>query len=272
MIRGSGVSAEIDLSNVPVFAMVPECIHHEVFGGAVDRNQAYAMSWVQPDGAAPGLPVLYDPQTSGGLLVALPPAKAEAFVDELRARGNPAAAVIGRIVEKPADSPEGCVRIVQGELGALIGTQAPIDLSRKRELPSEPERAPETASDDDFACCESPPTLDELRAMDTETDPETAAEPPEDPDVSAFDQFQAFMKEANKPGSVDAKHKKLMAIALSIAHHCEPCLRIHLKAALQMGVTSEELEETAALATSFGGCTSMMFYKEVLESQDGAKG
>ena len=43
--------------------------------------------------------VLYDPQTSGGLLFAVKPEEAQRFVSELRAEGSPAA-VVGRFVAK----------------------------------------------------------------------------------------------------------------------------------------------------------------------------
>ena len=54
-----------------------------------------------------------------------------------------------------------------------------------------------------------------------------------------------------------------MAIVLSIAHHCHPCLKIHLQAAKKMGIPTEDIDEAAHLAIAFGGCTAMMFYKEV---------
>ena len=40
--------------------------------------------------------LLFDPQTSGGLLVALPPARAAAMVERLHADGLPGA-VVGRV-------------------------------------------------------------------------------------------------------------------------------------------------------------------------------
>jgi selenide,water dikinase len=46
--------------------------------------------------------LLYDPQTSGGLLLALPLAQAEKLVEDLRAGGNSNAALIGEIVAGPA--------------------------------------------------------------------------------------------------------------------------------------------------------------------------
>jgi selenide,water dikinase len=49
-----------------------------------------------PDAAEPArLDLLFDPQTSGGLLVALPPEMAEELVARLAAEGEPEGRVIG---------------------------------------------------------------------------------------------------------------------------------------------------------------------------------
>jgi len=77
--------------------------------------------------------------------------------------------------------------------------------------------------------------------------------------------FKDFMKAANQPGLIDAKNKKLMAIVLSIAMRCEPCLKVHLKAAQAMKISRAEIDEAASLAVAFGGCSAMMFYKETCE-------
>jgi selenide,water dikinase len=42
--------------------------------------------------------VLFDAQTSGGLLIAVDPANEATLVEDLRRRGTPASAVIGRTV------------------------------------------------------------------------------------------------------------------------------------------------------------------------------
>ncbi|MEZ5501833.1 MAG: AIR synthase-related protein [Halioglobus sp.] len=44
--------------------------------------------------------LLFDPQTSGGLLVALPPARSAAFCDALRERGYARASVIGEVTAR----------------------------------------------------------------------------------------------------------------------------------------------------------------------------
>ena len=266
MARGSGVRAEVDLSKVPVFATAAEGLAQGVYGGGVDRNQAYAMSWVRlDDDADPVAPaILYDPQTSGGLLVALPPESAARFVDDLRACGNDAVAVIGRVVEKPYPQRDGDVRVVNARLERLVGRRTAIDLRAVR--------AQETHATtfDSVACCGHPPERDGIADNNKDQQQEaaeTAASHAEnamnDAQQDTLALFNSFMKAANEAGRIDARNKKLMAIALSIAHRCHPCLKIHLQAAKQMGIPAAEIDEAAHLAIAFGGCTAMMFYKEV---------
>ncbi len=269
MARGSGVRAEVDLSATPVFTASAEGLARGVYGGGVDRNQAYAMAGVRLDDDADPVQaaILYDPQTSGGLLVALPPEAAARFVDALREQGNEAAAIIGRIVEKPDTRSDGDVRVIHPHLQRLVGRPVTMDSRAVSTRESTTETRP--ASFDTLSCCDHPHDLCEPIDPNHDRHPaaETAAPVEEDTmDTSHQDAlalFSDFMKAANAPGLIDGRHKKLMAIVLSIAHHCRPCLKIHLQSAMQMGIPSEEIDEAAQLAIAFGGCTAMMFYKEV---------
>jgi len=121
MARGSGVTAELDFSTLPVFRAAVTCLKNEILGGAIERNQEYAMGWVEvaTDDHPENLPLLYDPQTSGGLLISLPPAAAAELVAELRKRGNEAASIVGRVLEKRRA--EGHVVVVNAELKHLVG-------------------------------------------------------------------------------------------------------------------------------------------------------
>ena len=56
--------------------------------------------WVEKATAHPALPVVFDPQTSGGLLVALAPERAERYVQAMRERGHRRTCVIGRVLDR----------------------------------------------------------------------------------------------------------------------------------------------------------------------------
>ncbi len=105
MAAQSGVEIAVEASALPVFPGVLELIREGVISGAVERNRESAGRFVRrargrraPSEVLETL--LYDPQTSGGLLIAVRPSRAAAFLAALRAQGAPAAAVIGRVVRK----------------------------------------------------------------------------------------------------------------------------------------------------------------------------
>lgn len=56
-----------------------------------------------------------------------------------------------------------------------------------------------------------------------------------------------FYQETYKKSVLDRKTKELVAIAASLATHCEGCLEGHIKKALKYGATREELSETIAI-------------------------
>jgi selenide,water dikinase len=104
MAAQSGVEIEVYGAAIPVFPGVLDLIRSGVISGAVERNREYAASFVKRDKAAGEdlETLLYDPQTSGGLLVAVRAAKAPGLLTALRANGVTAAAVVGRVVRKAA--------------------------------------------------------------------------------------------------------------------------------------------------------------------------
>jgi selenide,water dikinase len=283
MTRRTGVTAEIDLARLPVFAAARDCLDQEILPGAVERNQEYAMAWVKIEDASSekDLPILYDPQTSGGLLVSLPAAQAEAYVEELRGRGHEGVAIIGRILEKNGNRPEGEVIVVNSRLENFIGKRPatmsidpdPAAPARNGAQPlscSSPagrEGARESASASaEPCCCVQEPA--EKAAPDQSVRPaEEKADTTVRPILGAVpataSAFTDFMKAANAEGLLDARTKKLMGIALSVAQRCRPCLELHIKAALAMGLTKPEIEEAAWLGIAFAGSPSMMMYREV---------
>lgn len=71
----------------------------EIFAGGLGRNREYYEAWVTVEAnlASYQADLLYDPQTSGGLLIALPSADAPRLLDQLLASGE-AAALIGSVL------------------------------------------------------------------------------------------------------------------------------------------------------------------------------
>ena len=68
-----------------------------------------------------------------------------------------------------------------------------------------------------------------------------------------------------RPGKLDAFTKVSVALALSVLAKCEPCLKLYIKKAQQMGFSPDEIDEAAWLAIAFGGTPAMMFYKTVTD-------
>jgi len=70
---------------------------------------------------------------------------------------------------------------------------------------------------------------------------------------SLMEPFGLLHQAAVEDGVLSAKTKKLMMIAVSAATRCEPCLRLHVKGALELGATREEILEAAGVAILMGG-------------------
>lgn len=90
----SGVAAEIELAAVPVMAGAEELAAQGVRSTLYPENRAFAARVDAPDG--PRTDLLFDPQTAGGLLAAVPAKDADRILFELQDAGYPAAH-IGRL-------------------------------------------------------------------------------------------------------------------------------------------------------------------------------
>ena len=80
--------------------------------------------------------------------------------------------------------------------------------------------------------------------------------------------FRDLAVAATAPGALDPKTKELMAIALSIAAHCDGCIGFHVKAAIKHGATRDEVAEAIGMAVYMGGGPSMIYGAEALEAFD----
>ena len=99
MVRGSKVSAEVQLGQVPVLPGTRELLELGVAPGGTHRNLqsvSDAVDW-SPELTEQDQLLLCDAQTSGGLLISAPADKEDALLAELKTAGVPSPAVVGRI-------------------------------------------------------------------------------------------------------------------------------------------------------------------------------
>jgi selenide,water dikinase len=103
MARGSGLGVELDAGATPLLDGVEAMARDGVRTGASGRNWAsYGEAISLPTGFDDWRrDLLTDPQTSGGLLVAVAAEAGDAVLATIRAAGFDRAAVIGRVVERP---------------------------------------------------------------------------------------------------------------------------------------------------------------------------
>jgi selenide, water dikinase len=100
MLRAGDVGAVVRRGEVPVWERAVPLAREGVYPGGLENNKEYLRGRVEADDVTQvDLLPLYDPQTSGGLLVAVPETRAPKLVGELEARGV-AGAVVGEVVEK----------------------------------------------------------------------------------------------------------------------------------------------------------------------------
>jgi selenide, water dikinase len=104
MIRGSGIGLEIDAGALPFFAEARRHASMGLLPGGLHRNREHWKAKLEIAGAADAFfaDLVCDPQTSGGLLVAVPASEAAPLVEALDAAGETAAA-IARFVQDPEE-------------------------------------------------------------------------------------------------------------------------------------------------------------------------
>jgi selenide,water dikinase len=103
LLAGSGLAGEVDAAAVPVIDGVRALVADGMVAGGTQRNHAFVSESVDWGSSAPAEQLLLaDAQTSGGLLLAVDPARADDLVAELQSNGTPAAAIVGRTLAGPA--------------------------------------------------------------------------------------------------------------------------------------------------------------------------
>jgi selenide,water dikinase len=222
----SRVTAEIYPEHIPVFKEVLGYVSQGLISGGIERNREYAAARTSVDDGIGDeiIHVLYDPQTSGGLLISVSEEKAEELLVALRTRGVRHAFAIGRIVASS-----------DGRIIVRNTSDSPAPQMEESVSPD---------ARNDQPCCGS-------------------ITPPANGSVGAKSKFADFMRMVNAEGAISTRTKELMALTLSVLSKCEPCVKIHLDKARSMGITEDEIDEAVWMAVSFGGVPTMMFYNSI---------
>ncbi|OHB54490.1 MAG: selenide, water dikinase SelD, partial [Planctomycetes bacterium RBG_13_44_8b] len=248
MALSSGVDVEIIWDNIPVFGGVLEYAAAGILPGAIERNKESCGERIVADNSLPQemVDICYDAQTSGGLLIAIEEKKADKFLKALQSEKISAATIIGKVTGKGS----GIVHIRtngrrQIPSPSLAGTPVvPVDKS-PRLVYEEIKEVP---------CC-----ADAIDSSETDKKGVSAT-------GEIKKKFTDFLSSASQPAGLDAYTKQAIAIALSVAMRCEPCLKMHIKKAKEKGFTQAEIDEAAWMGISFAGSPAMVFYEQIKNS------
>ena len=102
MIENTAAGMVVYASRVPVFEEALEYAGMGLIPGGAYRNEKFRQTLVDTEGEIDDdrMKLMFDPQTSGGLLISLEAGEAEKLLAELHAHGIAEAAIIGEITEE----------------------------------------------------------------------------------------------------------------------------------------------------------------------------
>jgi selenide,water dikinase len=100
MTRPSGVDAELTMSTLPLLDGAVDCVQAGIVSSLQPANVRLRRALRNADEfvSDPRYPLLFDPQTAGGLLATVPATQAAACVDALQAAGYVHTTIIGHII------------------------------------------------------------------------------------------------------------------------------------------------------------------------------
>lgn len=103
LAQNSRVGIDIDTAAIPFFPEAGELAKRGFRPGGLQRNREFYSHSVRINSGVPAhiQDILFDPQTSGGLLICLAPRKAERLLSQLQHAGVSEAAIIGEVVSEP---------------------------------------------------------------------------------------------------------------------------------------------------------------------------
>ncbi len=103
LVRNSRVGITVNIDALPFFPEAIEFARQGLCPGGLYRNRDFYTPYVKFAGEIPAFmqDILFDPQTSGGLLICSPPDKAERLLMRLRKEGVTDATIVGEVTNGP---------------------------------------------------------------------------------------------------------------------------------------------------------------------------
>jgi selenide,water dikinase len=243
LARQAKLSARVFADTLPAFDGVLDALRAGVVPGAVERNREYVGAKLSVE---PGVDEIFvhlgcDPQTSGGLLIAIAPSRLPTLLSAMAQAG-----VTGVAIGRFSTPSEAVIHLYRSAVDSTPSLSAPPvqrvagDLIPISTMNATPEPTPHSAD-----CCADvfPPN-------------------PSSPVSETQRAFGAFMRAVQAGGALDARTKELILFSLVVFSRCQPCFHSHHEKALQMGISQAELEEAAWCAIALGGSPVRMFYQE----------
>ena len=104
MAKLSGVTFRLNMSDIALLPGTAQYARNGVFPGGMERNREYYSAWLSIEGqlAEHEHGLLFDPQTSGGLLMSVSAERADNLLADLQSQGEDAFAV-GAVVAGPGN-------------------------------------------------------------------------------------------------------------------------------------------------------------------------
>lgn len=100
MAAGSGLTIELDAASIPVMDGAMGFAEMGIIPAGAYRNEQHISGHYRMDGVSDVMKdIMFDPQTSGGLLISLPEADANTLLERLGNNCDVPFAIIGRVVE-----------------------------------------------------------------------------------------------------------------------------------------------------------------------------
>jgi selenide, water dikinase len=253
MALSSGVDVEVIWDELPLFPGVLEYAATGILPGAIERNKESCGERIIASEKLPQemIDICYDAQTSGGLLIAIAGNDADNLLKALHIDGIIDAAIIGEVTQKGSGLvhiKHTGIRHIPDLSSVSVSKEAASNDLRATNIES---RATSHESQTEVPCC-----ADAISSGNKTTGASS--------DIDRIKaKFTEFLGAASSPHGLDAYTKQAMAIALSVALRCEPCLKMHLKKAKEKGFSQDEIDEAAWMGISFAGSPAMVFYEQI---------